>query len=82
MNDPHTILGITAGATKAEIEAAYRRLAMSVHPDRPLGNTQDMAALNQARDIALGKHAAPARVRPPREPCTYSEYLDLHRRNF
>ncbi|MDX2511313.1 MAG: DnaJ domain-containing protein [Desulfobacterales bacterium] len=32
--DPYTILGIAAGASKEEIKSAYRRLAAQYHPDK------------------------------------------------
>jgi hypothetical protein len=32
--NPYTILGISAGASKEEIKAAYRRLAAKYHPDK------------------------------------------------
>ena len=32
--DPYTILGVTPGASKDEIKAAYRRLAAQYHPDK------------------------------------------------
>ena len=31
--DPHAILGLPRGASRAEIKAAYRRLAKAFHPD-------------------------------------------------
>jgi hypothetical protein len=43
------ILGVASGATRAEIEAAYRRLIRRAHPDQ--GGTSGLAAqLNAARD--------------------------------
>ena len=46
------ILGLSAGATRAEIEAAYRRVMAKVHPDR--GGSDRLASLvNAARDQLL-----------------------------
>jgi hypothetical protein len=48
------ILGVAAGATRAEIQAAYGRLIRAVHPD--VGGTSGLAArLNAARDALLKK---------------------------
>jgi len=46
------ILGIEPLATESEIIAAWRDKAKSAHPDAG-GNHDAMAALNQAKDIAL-----------------------------
>lgn len=45
-------LGLTAGASPAEIRAAHRRLMQEAHPDRG-GPPDRAAALNRARDILL-----------------------------
>lgn len=45
------ILGVEKTATLADIEAAYRKLAVERHPDRG-GSDAMMAELNRARDIA------------------------------
>ena len=43
------ILGVSSGATRAEIEAAYRHLIRRAHPDQ--GGTSGLAAqINAARD--------------------------------
>lgn len=39
-DDPWSILGVTKGATSAEIKMAYRKRAMDTHPDRNPGKTQ------------------------------------------
>jgi len=43
------VLGVTSRASRDEIDAAYRRLAMEHHPDRG-GNDSEMARINGARD--------------------------------
>lgn len=49
------VLGLPADAqpTSANIETAYRALALVRHPDKPTGSTAMMAELNAARDAAL-----------------------------
>jgi hypothetical protein len=50
--DARSILGVGESATRAEIEAAYRRLMQMAHPDR--GGSAGLAAqLNAARDRLL-----------------------------
>lgn len=47
------VLGLSnASVTEEEIESAFRRAAMSAHPDRG-GNEQDMSRLNWARERGL-----------------------------
>jgi hypothetical protein len=51
----HTVLGVSANATRGEITDAYLRLAQRVHPDK--GGTQEaMARVNAARDAGLAGH--------------------------
>jgi DnaJ homolog subfamily C member 19 len=48
------LLGVSVGASRADIRAAHRRLIVAAHPDR--GGAKDEAArLNAARDILLRK---------------------------
>lgn len=51
--DCWTILELPPGSSADGIRAAYRRLARTAHPDAG-GSHERMAALNTARDIALG----------------------------
>lgn len=46
------ILGLEEGATKDEIEKAYKKLMQKVHPDNE-GSDWMAAKLNQARDLLL-----------------------------
>jgi len=50
---PFQVLGIGANATRAEIDAAWRKLAAENHPDRPGGDADKMARINAARDALL-----------------------------
>lgn len=50
---PFQVLGISANASRDQVEDAYRRLAMKHHPDRG-GDPNEMARINAARDSMLG----------------------------
>lgn len=51
--EAYQILGLQPGASREEIQTAYRRLIQRVHPDH--GGTSYLAArLNRARDVLLG----------------------------
>ena len=47
--DAYTILGVTPDATKAEIKAAYRRLAGQYHPDKVQHLGQEFQELAEKR---------------------------------
>jgi DnaJ-class molecular chaperone len=47
------VLGVRVGATEVEIKAAYKRMAMLWHPDRPRGSAEKMKRINEAREILL-----------------------------
>lgn len=49
---PWQVLGLSSHATRAEVEAAYKKLAALHHPDRG-GDSQQMARINTARDAML-----------------------------
>ena len=46
-------MGVRVGATEVEIKAAYKRMAMVWHPDRPGGSAEKMKHINEAREILL-----------------------------
>lgn len=50
--EAYQILGLQPGASREEIQAAYRRLIQRVHPDHG-GSAYLAARLNQARDVLL-----------------------------
>lgn len=53
-DEARDILGVAAGASEEEIEAAYRKEMKRAHPDQ--GGSDWMAAkVNQAKDVLLGR---------------------------
>jgi hypothetical protein len=47
------VLRVSSDATRAEINASYRKRAAEAHPDRAGGSASAMAEVNAARDAAL-----------------------------
>ena len=54
--DPYAALGLSAGASAAEVQAAYRALALEHHPDRA-GDSERFAQILAARDVLVGQDA-------------------------
>jgi hypothetical protein len=60
--DPYALLGVSPGASEAELARAYRRLAKRWHPDHAGdAGAQRMAELNQAYDLARAARRFPRR---------------------
>lgn len=53
MTTYYALLGVTASATKPELDAARRRLALQHHPDRAGGDGSKMAEVNAAYDALV-----------------------------
>ncbi|MCE2404550.1 MAG: DnaJ domain-containing protein [Dehalococcoidia bacterium] len=49
----YALLGLKVGASRQEIDAAWRREAFKYHPDRNPNGGQRMRDLNKARDLLL-----------------------------
>src|SRR5438067_1267724 len=52
------ILGLSEGADEAAIKEAYRRLSLESHPDRPSGDAEEQAQINEAYDVAISMISA------------------------
>ena len=66
-DDPFAVLGLPAGATAAQVFAARRRLAKSLHPDVG-GDADQMRRVNAAVSSALRRLGGPTGTAAPAPP--------------
>jgi hypothetical protein len=52
--EAYEVLGLSEGASRDEVQAAYKRLIRKVHPDAPGGSGYLASKLNQAKQTLLG----------------------------
>lgn len=78
------VLGVEAGSSVAEVRAAYRELAQMLHPDKYGENKrlraraeQQMRAVNEARDVLLGKASATGASRARARAAAATEPEDI-----
>ena len=57
------ILGVSAGATQDEIKKAFKKKAMTAHPDKG-GKQEDFVRLNEAYSILSGKQKSQSHEQP------------------
>jgi hypothetical protein len=94
VDDPYALLGVARSASHDDVEHAYRRLAMAVHPDHADANdpravaaaTQAFIRLGEARALlqddpkrAAWNLAHPCRSVPPQEPRRAQPSRPVHR---
>lgn len=59
MSDPHKLLGLEQSASRGELDAAFRRLAKSCHPDR---NREDPKAAERFRQLRTAYEGLKSRL--------------------
>lgn len=77
MSDAHALLGLSPGASAAEIKKAFRRLAMRWHPDRNAdpAAVEHFKALRAAYEALMGKLEAAADTTT--DAAADDEFLDV-----
>jgi hypothetical protein len=68
--DPYAVLGVSPGASRATIEAAYRRLSLRYHPDRNRHPDAErrMKEINAAYEVLVRRRRASTAEAPPPSP--------------
>lgn len=80
--DPYQILGVTPGASEAEVKKAYRRLASIHHPDKG-GDTKKFQEIQQAYDQITSGQADRARhFHWGGSSPNFQDFHDILRKNF
>ena len=83
--DPYAVLGVSAGASEAELRAVYHRLVQLYHPDHNNGSPESARRFEEvqeayARIRELRHQAPPAQQPPPKmDPEVESRLADLER---
>ncbi|WP_304451248.1 DnaJ C-terminal domain-containing protein [Nocardiopsis sp. YSL2] len=69
-DDPHAVLGLRPGATREQVDRAFRALALRHHPDAPGGDRAAYARVRHAYEALAGSRARAGpgaeRAAPPR----------------
>lgn len=52
--DPYEILGVSTGASQADIKKAYRKLSVIWHPDKETGDEKKFMKLTKAYQVSIG----------------------------
>jgi len=81
MKDYYQILGLSDTATAEDIKKAYRKLAMTHHPDRETGNETKFKEINEAHDT-LSDISKKSKYDMQRKHGTSSGSYQIHGANF
>ena len=74
---PHSVLGLSDSATKAEVKQAYRKLALQYHPDRGVQsdkNKEKFLEIQEAYDSITRPAPKPSSRRTTRSSTQQQQY--------
>jgi hypothetical protein len=77
-----SLLGCRRGASRAEVQAAYRRALHRERPDLGAVDGEWVTRVQSARDLLLACAPPDRRRRPRREAAPASSYLPLRRSSW